>query len=530
MSSLRRYFNTLIYLRPIQIYYQLFYLLKKKLTKNELPKLIYKGEPRKLTLIPGIDAPSSYDTKGIFLFLNQQKSFGSISNIDWNYNELGKLWCYNLNYFEYLHQLRLKKETGLQLTEKYVADADLLKDGLEPYPISLRNINWIKFFCNQGSDVTDKVNEFLYNTYYHLKNNLEYHLLGNHLIENGFSLLFGAYYFNNNELLCHADKILKNELSEQILLDGGHFELSPMYHQIVLCRLLDAINLVKGSPGLNQEELYKLMLQKAEAMLGWLDAIRFRNGTVPAVNDTTHGIAPSPNDLFEYASRLGLSISKVSLKESGYRMIRKSNYELFVDVGNIGPDYIPGHAHSDTFNFVLNINDKPIIVDTGISTYEKNQRRELERSTSAHNTVEINGANQSDVWSGFRVGKRAKIISLVEKSDSILSTHNGYKDLGAVVTRKWQFSEDTIIVTDSIEAKNTNLFPIARLHFHPDVSLRIDDNRILADSVSIVIDNFIDVQIKEFQFCEGFNKFKKAKKVEISFKSSLGCKFHLVSN
>lgn len=37
----------------------------------------------------------------------------------------------------------------------------------------------------------------------------------------------------------------------------------------------------------------------------------------------------------------------------------------------IGPDYIPGHAHADTFNYELRIDGVPFIVDTGISTYNK---------------------------------------------------------------------------------------------------------------------------------------------------------------
>ena len=78
-------------------------------------------------------------------------------------------------------------------------------------------------------------------------------------------------------------------------------------------------------------------------------------------------------------------------------MVKRSSYELFLDVGNIGPDYQPGHAHSDTFNFELIFKNKPIIVDTGISTYEKNNTRQLQRSTFSHNTVMIGNSEQSEV-------------------------------------------------------------------------------------------------------------------------------------
>ena len=76
-------------------------------------------------------------------------------------------------------------------------------------------------------------------------NNLEYHLLGNHLLENGFSLLFGAYYFQDETIYKIAKKIVVSELEVQILADGSHFELSPMYHQILFHRVLDCIQLIK---------------------------------------------------------------------------------------------------------------------------------------------------------------------------------------------------------------------------------------------------------------------------------------------
>ena len=70
-------------------------------------------------------------------------------------------------------------------------------------------------------------------------------MLGNHLLENAFSLLFGAYYFQDEKLYTKSYDLLISELNEQVLKDGAHFELSPMYHQIILSRLLDSIQLIK---------------------------------------------------------------------------------------------------------------------------------------------------------------------------------------------------------------------------------------------------------------------------------------------
>ena len=58
-----------------------------------------------------------------------------------------------------------------------------------------------------------------------------------------------------------------------------------------------------------------------------------------------------------------------------------------MDIGKIGPDYQPGHAHADTFTFCLYFKNTPIVVDTGTSTYNIGKRRDKERSTMVHNTV-----------------------------------------------------------------------------------------------------------------------------------------------
>jgi len=74
-----------------------------------------------------------------------------------------------------------------------------MKDALEPFPISLRGINWIKFLISHNIK-EQTIGDSLYAQYSILLDYLEYHLLGNHLLENGFSLLFGSYYFQDEKL------------------------------------------------------------------------------------------------------------------------------------------------------------------------------------------------------------------------------------------------------------------------------------------------------------------------------------------
>ena len=230
MNKYIRLFNTIKYLKFTQVYYRLYYFVRARSRKISRFKYEFvKGSSSiPLNLIDSCEYYSIYkDDK--FTILNLSKKFNY--KIDWNFSEYGKLWTYNLTYFEYL-----KVKEDVNLIYDFIENIESVKDGLEPFPISLRGINWIKFLTKH--EIKDeKIDDSLYAQYYILLNNLEYHLLGNHLLENGFSLLFGAYYFQDENLHKKAKDILEKELNEQILYDGAHFELSPMYHQLMLFRL-----------------------------------------------------------------------------------------------------------------------------------------------------------------------------------------------------------------------------------------------------------------------------------------------------
>ena len=516
LKQAMRYYHTLKYLQWTQIKYRLLYQIKKNHSLPTVSQAEYLGKvsTENFHFQESIASPSSWLGDGAFRFLNISNRFDN--EIDWNYSEQGKLWTYNLNYFEFLSQPNISKIEGLGLIHDFIGKEDKSKDGMEPFPISLRIIFWIKFlFKFRINDV--QIQRSLFRQLRRLSAMPEYHLMGNHLLENGFGLLFGGIYFQDKKILQQARAILKEQLEEQILEDGAHFELSPMYHQIMLFRILDCINLLKNSKPTAGKDLLELLKEKATLMLGWMKEMTFENGDMPLLNDSANGIAPTAAELFQYAQRLELSIEKIDLSDSGYRKFSNSNYEVIVDVGNIGPDYIPGHAHSDTFNFILYHKGKPLIVDTGISTYEKNERRTIERSTASHNTVMVEGKEQSEVWGGFRVARRAKVKILTESNNRIEATHDGYKKLGVWHRRVFEFRENEIDILDDVGNKK---FGTAIFHFHPDVDVVIEKGKISGEDWSIEFDDSEEIEklkSQKYLFATGFNKTREALKVEIPF-------------
>lgn len=511
------YFHTIRYLKPIQIVYQFYYIFIKHINKK--PLNISKRTNQTFThLIYTFSLENNSYVNNTFRFLNIQHHFEK--EINWELMKYGKLWQYNLAYFDFLNDSTLSKDDGIYLIKHFINSQKYLKSSNEPYPISLRVINWIRF-VNRHKINDTQIIDAIYLQTNHLTHRLEYHLLGNHLLENGFSMLHAAKFFSNKRFYKIAKRILEQQLKEQILADGGHFELSPMYHQIIFYRVLESIDILKNNYKDTDKELLNFLLEKSSAMLSWLNNMTFSNGDIPLLNDSTNGIAPSTHQLQIFAKKTGIHSSNNPLTESGYRKFNKHRYEAIIDVGPIGPKYQPGHAHSDMLNLIIYKDSNPFLIEVGISTYQINPRRLLERGTESHNTVVVNNENQSQVWSGFRVAKRANLLLLKDDSEMILAQHDGYKNI--LHQRKVNFLEKQINITDTIfgEVKMAT----AHWHFHPNIVIKLEKNKIKFDGGEIIFENFDNVSIEEYYFAPKFNELILSKKIKVNFQKELITKF-----
>jgi uncharacterized heparinase superfamily protein len=352
-----------------------------------------------------------------------------------------------------------------------------------------------------------------------LINRLEYHLLANHLLENVFAVYMAGSFFKEDKWIHLGEKLLREELNEQILDDGAHFELSPMYHQIIFFRVLEFLTYENS-----ESKLYSLVKEKAIKMLSWLKKITFKNREIPHFNDSTNGISLSSSQLFDIATKIGLKEeSNHVLKDSGYRKFENDNFELIMDVHGISPTYQPGHAHADTFTYCLYFQGKPIIVDPGISTYNISEKRDCERSTEAHNTLSINGINSAEVWSGFRVGRRLEVEILKDEDYLLIASHNGFRKLGIILQRELRFSSEEITFIDTIIGEKQKLKESQIIfHFEPSVGLHcvskckylVNKNLQLTFSQNVKVEEII------YSFNEGFNKSIESKGLKVTLKAS----------
>jgi len=481
--------NTVVHLKLQQVVFQVYYRLHKPIYKQ----LVSPNETLKTRLVDFIPKPQCLK-EDVFSFLNL-----SATNPDWSSTGNGMLWAYNLNYMDWLGQEGLTTKEGEKWIDRFIVGLDTNQVGIEPYPIALRSINWIKFFIKNPEIAKKEKLDSLYSQVKLLENKLEYHLLGNHLLEDAYALFIAAVFFQDKRLYSHACQLLNNQLEEQILPDGAHYEQSPMYHCILLDRLLDCLNFSLATDDAVYSEYLK---EKAVRMLGHLESVVWDDKTIPLLNDSAYGIAPLPKELFDYAKRLGLSWCAITMNQSGYRKLKGIRVEAIVDVGNITAKYQPGHTHADTFNYELRIDGKPFIVDTGISTYNKTARRQYERGSSAHNTVVVEGKNSSQVWGGFRVGSRCHVRLVEATNNNICAFHDGY---GKPCKRIFSLEEDKFIVEDYYKGDAVSI-----IHFVKD-----------ADTSRISIEGARSVEFADEKYSTEYNKFLDCKVMKIHFSGKL---------
>lgn len=517
-STFLLYFNTIRFLKLRQICYQIWYRVlphpnpPRNTDSQHSEKVVFSV----LSFESGILARPSF-TDNTFRFIGLEHHF--TGEIDWDFRAHGRLWTYNLNYFDFLLQPGMTKETGLKLMKSWIRQIQPGSAGMEPYPLSVRGINWIQFISLHGVDDQEIIKNLFFQ-YNKLMKRVEYHLMGNHLLENGFSLLFAGFFFNDTQFLKKGERILQNELQEQILKDGGHFELSPMYHQLILHRVLDSINLAMNNP-LLPCSIGELLRSSAERMLFWLRSITWKDSEIPMLNDSSPRIAPTTDQLSGYAGRLGIGArSGMRLNDSGYRKFETAYYVLLVDVGQIGPAYIPGHSHADALSFELRISGRPFLVDTGTSTYENSEIRRYERSTRAHNTVLVGETDQSEVWGSHRVGKRAGVTILGEDQSSVHASHDGYRTMKVIHSRRFLAQPGNIVIEDHLEGKHRTS-GVALFHFHHEIKALLQSAVIQTNPAKISFQGHDRIELRDCLIADGFNNRVNSTVAEVTFTGHL---------
>ena len=497
-KTLGLYWHTLRYLKPVQIYGRLWFKLSRpRPDLSPAPPLRFPTA-RWVACAARAQSLTSADT---FFFLNQA---GSLAELGWDAPTVEKLWRYNQHYFDDLNAEGSvqRSDWHLALIQNWLQHNPVGQgSGWEPYPTSLRIVNWVKWTL-AGNTLSDQAVHSLAVQARWLSKRLEQHLLGNHYFANAKALVFAGLVFEGAEAQTWLKKglaIIAQQLPEQVLPDGGNFERSPMYHSIFFEDLLDLVNASRAWSGQIAVATVAVWQDFATRMAFWLLGMTHPDGQIALFNDAAFGITPTPATLRAYAHRLELAVvaqlepvvDQLALEQwqdSGYMRLAAANAVALLDVAPIGPDYLPSHANADTLSFELSLFGQRVIVNGGTSRYGSGSERLRERQTAAHSTLELDGHSSSEVWGGFRVARRAYpvALSITQQTEQITveCSHNGYQRLPGrpVHRRQWAFAPNSLTVTDCVSGRFN--VAIARYLFHSGVKLTVISPTVVQISLS----------------------------------------------
>jgi len=351
-----------------------------------------------------------------------------------------------------------------------------------------------------------------------LERNLEYQTPNNHLLIECLRLAQMGLLFPEfpgaRRWAASGLGLLTREVSRQILPDGVHAELSTFYHRLVLEALLELIALARR----NAWKLPTIIPDCAGKMLDFLQALAGPQEELPLLGDGFHRdtllryhlsaagskllgqiAAPAPPDdrtLWLLQGRWpGYHQSKEPVSAQlwpcgGYAVLRRGTggkrHRLIFDCGEFGLKAAPGHGHADCLSLDLMVFGAPVLVDPGTFSYKDETWRQAFRGTRAHNTVTVDGQNQTPLKGIFGAGPFATpcLNAAVLGSGLRLldASHRGYERLPGRVGHRRSIIDlpaEGWLVIDSLTGGGQHQVEVL-WHFHPSVEVSLSDASLLA--------------------------------------------------
>lgn len=507
-------------------------LRAKMLQDSPLTKL---NTPLPAPLLPARTGNLSiHDGVYSFTLIGQKHSFAH--PIDWHRPELDygtRLWLLNLHYMEYL------EETDDDVFARLVADwidncppygSNYWLYDWNSYSLSIRCVVWMQQYTLRherlDADFKQRMLVSLVRQLRFLADNLELDIGGNHLVKNIKALLWAARFFDIPEAqqwreLGHYH--LKNEVEEQILEDGMHYERSPAYHTQVFADLVDVYSVLESET--QQIKLKQTLSTMAQVMVD----LTHPDQQISVFNDGGLNMTYQPSECVDAWSKLSTKVCKpnkhVALQAAGYFGIRNENDFLLVDCGNIAPDFLPAHGHGDILAFEWSVDSKRVFVDFGVFEYNPGELRRLSRATESHNTVTIDNADQCEFWGAFRVARRThpKLIEYQpdENGFKLIGSHDGYRNLPGHPIHQREFlveSGSSFTIVDSVIGGQSQSV-CARLLVHPQFKLTQHGQTILLNNLdtNIEIKTNGKIKIKKHFWCSDFGYQEDCYQIEVDY-------------
>jgi len=547
LSKYRLLYHSIINTRPSQLYHRLRLQIKRRLLSN----LASESYAAKTALSAELNnslashpPPALFEPRKQFVrksksndlevgFLNVWRPLQNPMN--WHPFEMKKgtrLWLLNLHYMEFIEGIDSEYWFGC-IKDWIDANRPYNKgywlDDWNSYSLSIRVVVWMQQFERRGSSLSDTDKAIFLRSLEaqvrFLKSNLEVDIGGNHLVKNIKALLWASQFFDGPEARRWGklgSQLLRKALIEQVTSDGVHFELSPAYHTQVFADLLECYSVLDD--GLAKYELEKVLPKMAQFLADMVHP----DGMISLFSDGGLNMTYSPAEclsMFERVFRTKVCQANfIAYPEAGYFGLRHEDSLILMDAAELAPRYLPGHGHGDALSFEWSVAGQRVITDPGVFEYNPGELRDFARSTRNHNTVTLDGQDQTEFWQAFRVGRRASITTCEvdgsPESATVFAAHDGYRRLRGrpIHTRHLTMTPHQITIKDSI-LYGSGQRAIARLILDPqiEVNKRGRDWTLRGAQLAITVECDHPIAVEETICFFDFGHKRKTKQLVIDF-------------
>lgn len=503
------YWHTLRFLRSSQLFWRMFYSVRRQCRLYRVPRISdpppsfnpealrrlseFLEQCNRFNLHRVSDIGALRDQS--FCFLN--KPAKNTGEIPWRDRQYPKLWLYQLHSFSYGRDFAINAAADVYLGDRDRA-LDWVRDwigrnppGARPAwdagPVSDRLLNWALLAA------AFKLNDAVVRSSYccqtrWLEHWLEYDLRANHLLKNACALTLAGEVLNDQHTLARGMRLLEEQVKEQFLPDGGHFERSPMYHLQALWDALLVYAVLEEKPEFLESALAD--------MTSFLEAILHPDGDIPLFGDSVLRAGPPTQALLRLARHtLAMTSTLSSGRKAGHALEASGFYVLgdpdkkhcmIVKTAPPSPPYQPGHSHADLFSYELSLAGQRLIVDSGVHGYAESPLRDYCRSTRAHNTAQLDDLEQCETWHTFRIARRPQSFSAQfyasddgSTLEAVFAHYAGFRHRRVIhfdrKTCSWE-------IHDTMQASPGEHELKSFVHFHPAWEVVLSNNTITASS------------------------------------------------
>lgn len=394
--------------------------------------------------------------------------------------------------FEHLHGFAWLPAPALRPDERLLAMLDWIAShprgpGFEPAPTSRRIVAWLKCLTTPqalppATETHGRVLPSLADQLATLDARLAAEPSGAALLRDLLALTTAATLLEGGEAPRWRRRAprLALELGRQIGADGAHESRSPMLHAALLEGVLDGVNALRSVGRPDSGELEALLVATAGAMLGAHAVWTHPDGEIALLGDSALHAAHPLAVLAAYAESLGVAARGPAranvLDAAGVVKLERDPFALIFTAAAPAPAWAPAHAHCDALSFELSVAGERVVADTGVADFAEGPRRDAARATRSHATVEVNGAEQAELWGADRIGGRPDVgLVRVEPGASVEGVCAGWSTPTVLHRRTLSLEDARLGIEDRFDrpAERARLvLPLA-----PGVAARLEGAR-----------------------------------------------------